>query len=269
MSWVYDRQKGRYIYNNQVLKFQNSGVFPENSHQREFADSVRIRGNTPVVIGVNKKTGKKNTIIPQEYAKKYGMDKLYKSFPLMYNTAIVTNPNYKIGNEIVRALSESSLTVPQKVAFLSNSYYETGGWRQPKQDGGPASGWYQFEKGTRSAYNAWRKRNNIKDDNAYTETKFLIDLFSSRNSQYLYTPETNRKTIISQPNYQTKPSYKSLQAHEGYFNDQAWKDWDSGDVNLTIKAFEGLLERAGEPALERRQRVSDNIRERYVRKKRK
>lgn len=264
MSWIYDGEKDQYIYDNQVLKFQGSGVFPRNAHQREYADSVKIRGNVPVAIGKNKKTGKPNTIIPQEYAKKHGMDKLYNSFPTMYNTAIVKNPNYQIGNDIVKALSESQLTVPQKIAFLANSYYETGGWNRQNQLGGPASGWYQFEDGTRTAYNDWRKLNKISDDNAYTETKFLIDLFSNRDSKHLYTPETHRKTIISQPNYQNKSSYKSLQAHQGYSNDQAWADWDSGDTNLTIKAFEGLFERASEPALARRQRVSDNIREKYV-----
>ena len=178
--------------------------------------------------------------------------------------------NYKIGDEIWNELNNSNLTYNQKLAILANSFHETAGWTALTQfGGGPAKGVFMMEKAQRNAYNDWLKSNGLKDSYG-NQARYVVDLFASKDKS-LSTSWDNKKDkqdiirgFANESDAQKMgPGYRSAYNHMGYTTNNAYNDWYSDSLDANTKAFEGLFERAGVPALENRQRIAFILGDRY------
>ena len=178
------------------------------------------------------------------------------------------NANLAIGDAIWEELNNTGLSYEQKIAILANSYHETNGWTALQQYGkGPASGLYMMEDDERNNYNAWLASNNLKDSYA-NQTKYVVSLFDNE-SKSLKTAWDRagkmQETIktYKDANEADANGWRSAYNHQGYTTKQAFKDWNSADIDATTKAFEGLFERAGVPALENRMRIAHILSKSY------
>lgn len=178
------------------------------------------------------------------------------------------NTNYNIGNAVWKELNNTDLSYEQKLAILANSYHETNGWTSLRQYGkGPASGLYMMEPEQRKVYEGWLKDNKLADD--YTnQTKFVVSLFNQRDSSLRTawdragSKQSEIKTY-KDANEAYKKGYRAAYNNQDYTTTQAFKDWESSDLDATTKAFEGLFERAGVPHLDRRKRAAHLLSKKY------
>lgn len=176
--------------------------------------------------------------------------------------------NQAIGDAIWKELANSKLSYEQKIAILANSYHETNGWTALRQYGnGPASGIYMMEKPQREVYKAWLADNNLKDSYA-NQTKFVVSLFDNKDSS-LRTAWDRAGDMQEEiksykdSNEAESKGYRAAYNHQDYTTQQAFKDWNSSDLDATTTAFEGLFERAGVPALENRMRIAHILSKKY------
>ena len=178
------------------------------------------------------------------------------------------NENLNIGDAIWEELANSGLSYEQKIAILANSYHETNGWTALKQYGnGPASGIYMMEDPQREVYNKWLSDNNLTDSYA-NQTKFVVSLFDNEDSSLKTAwdragdKQKEIKKYKDSKEAEVK-GYRSAYNHMDYTTKQAFKDWNSSDLDATTTAFEGLFERAGVPALENRKRIAHILSKKY------
>lgn len=176
--------------------------------------------------------------------------------------------NHSIGDAIWKELGNSNLSYEQKLAILANSYHETAGWTALQQYGkGPASGIYMMEDDERNNYNNWLNENSLTDSYA-NQTKYVISLFDNESSSLKTAWDRagdKQEEIMGykDANEANKKGYRSAYNHLDYTTKQAFKDWKSNDLDATTKAFEGLFERAGVPALENRMRIAHILSKKY------
>ena len=196
--------------------------------------------------------------------------------PFMYSlgTSDITDlvmsrkAKYEIGDAIWKELNNSDLTYEQKLAVIANSYHETNGWTALSQyNNGPATGIYMMEGPQRRVYKDWLNKNKLSDSYA-NQTKFVISLFKDRDSSLVTSWDRagNKQEEIrnyKDSNEAYKKGYRSAYNHIDYTTEQAFKDWDSSNLDATTRAFEGLFERAGVPHLERRKRIAHILSKRY------
>lgn len=176
--------------------------------------------------------------------------------------------NQAVGDAIWKELENSKLSYEQKIAILANSYHETNGWTALRQYGnGPASGIYMMEKPQREVYKAWLADNNLKDSYA-NQTRFVVSLFDNKDSS-LRTAWDRAGDMQEEiksykdSNEAESKGYRAAYNHQDYTTQQAFKDWNSSDLDATTTAFEGLFERAGVPALENRMRIAHILSKKY------
>lgn len=176
--------------------------------------------------------------------------------------------NHSIGDAIWEELGNTNLSYEQKIAILANSYHETNGWTALRQYGnGPASGIYMMEKPQREVYYKWLKDNNLTDSYA-NQTKFVASLFDNKDSSLITAWDRARDKQEEIRGYKDSneaevKGYRAAYNHQDYTTEQAFKDWNSSDLDATTTAFEGLFERAGIPALDNRMRIAHILSKKY------
>ena len=209
---------------------------------------------------------------------KHNFDVLY-STKLNYDRNAVAGTKHDLGSVVYTNLSDG-WNEDMISAAMGNSYVETGGWRQLIQTNGPAKGLFMFEAPERARYRSWLKENGLEETQE-NEVNYVQHLFDSR-SPNLTTPWSNldQQAAINRINKtltkQNKPLIKtgdearalvkslkteseansygvrSAWQHQDYTTEQAWEDWNNGDLDAKTKAFEALFERAGIPDMDRR-----------------
>ena len=185
----------------------------------------------------------------KEYYKQYktllknlDIDKLY-SAKAKPNRIAAYGSKTDIGKELFQSLLKAGFSGVQALAILANSYHETMGWNKMNQlNNGPASGLLQMEEAARQQYANFRETNNL-EENTDTLAQYIASLF------------LNGKSIPT-------TYYDNSGKGEAYTTAQALEDWNSGDLNKTVKAFMYSYERPGTPMLDKRlgvaQLLSDN-----------
>lgn len=202
----------------------------------------------------------------------YNLDKMYSlGTDGLDDLVIARNTNHNIGKEIWGELQNSKLSYDQKLAILANSYHETSGWTALKQyNNGPATGAFMMEPAQKAVYDKWLKNNNLKDSVA-NQTKFVVDLFTNDDSS-LVTPwdrvpsDFQDKVLGFKDEAEAKKESavaRSVYNHKLYTTKGAKRDWNSGNLDNSVRAFEGLFERAGAPVIERRQRIAHILKKYY------
>lgn len=210
-------------------------------------------------------------------------DALYNTGKIFYPQYINRNNNLKIGSQIYDNLVDG-WSEGQIAAALGNSYVETGGWTQLQQlKNGPASGVFMMESAERKYYDDWLRDNNLKDSYG-NQTNYVQHLFDNKNER-LQTPWSrlssalpiinNKRKALNEPmfkdvtqleafvnsipdeNTAKKYGVRGAWLRKGYTTEQAWEDWNSGNVKKQTRAFEALFERAGVPHFDRRDYTSD------------
>lgn len=239
---IYKYQDGDII---DKIKTEATKWTPQTPHQQEFRDSVLVYPHRFAQFKTNFTKG--------------GMPWLYNNSKGAFNTSTIIKENPEQGNRLWNYLNKTNLNEAQKLAFMANSYHESYGWTTTDQTNGPAKGHYQMEPKTRADYEQWRIKNGYKPG-LLSETQYIMNLFNSKHNS-LQTPEdlTKGGTKVN-PN---TAAYRSYLAHKGYTTKQAWKDWESGDLKLTVKAFEALFERASNVKLDKRIGIADQLRKFY------
>lgn len=145
----------------------------------------------------------------------------------------------KVADEIYNTAIEAGFTREQALALLGNAYVESG-FKKVKQNNGPAEGYYQFEPATKQKYEKWYSKNpnSGKKHSARSETMFIADLFKRRDPE-LNTPWSRAGG--------SKDSNKYRLAHSSFYKNRttedAFKDWESGNIEKTTNAFIRLFER--------------------------
>ena len=138
-----------------------------------------------------------------------------------------------IGKELFQSLLKAGFSEVQALAILANSYHETMGWNKMNQlNNGPASGLLQMEEAEKQSYDNFREANNL-EENTDTLAQYIASLF------------LNGKSIPT-------TYYDNSGKGEAYTTAQALEDWNSGDLNKTVKAFMYSYERPGTPMLDKR-----------------
>lgn len=199
----------------------------------------------------------------------YNLDTMYSlGTGELSNLVINRYQNNNLGNEIWDELNKSNLSYEQKLAMLANSYYETNGWTALRQyNDGPASGIFMMEGPQRKVYKQWLKDNKLTDS-ATNQTKFVVELFNNNDSSLITAwdragDKQNTIRTFKDSDEAYKNGYRSAYNHMDYTTEQANKDWKSNNIDSTVRAFEGLFERAGIPEIERRQRIAHILKKRY------
>lgn len=219
------------------------------------------------------------------YSKHYPTHFKNNNFDLLYNTKLnydrnaVAGTKHNLGFIVYNNLSDG-WDEDKISAVMGNSYVETGGWRQLIQTGGPAKGLFMMEAPERARYRKWLKDNGLKESQE-NEVNYVQHLFDSQ-SEFLGTPWSNldqaasikrinktlkkkKKPLISTGD-EARALVKTLQTerdanlygvrsawrHQDYTSEQAWEDWNNGNLDAKTKAFEALFERAGVPDMDRR-----------------
>lgn len=219
------------------------------------------------------------------YSKHYPTHFKNNNFDLLYSTKLnydrnaVAGTKHNLGSIVYNNLSDG-WNEDKISAVMGNSYVETGGWRQLTQTGGPAKGLFMMEAPERARYRKWLKDNGLKESQE-NEVNYVQHLFDSQ-SEFLGTPWSNldqaasikrinktlkkkKKPLISTGD-EARALVKTLQTerdanlygvrsawrHQDYTSEQAWEDWNNGNLDAKTKAFEALFERAGVPDMDRR-----------------
>ena len=226
------------------------------------------------------------------YSKYYPTHFKNNNFDVLYSTKLnydrnaVAGTNHNLGSVVYSNLSDG-WDEDKISAAMGNSYVETGGWRHLTQTGGPAKGLFMMESPERARYRKWLKDNGLKESQE-NEVNYIQHLFDSQ-SEFLGTPWSNLDHAVSiNRNNQTlkknkKPLIKtgdearalvktlktekeanlygvrSAWRHQDYTSEQAWEDWNNGNLDAKTKAFETLFERAGVPDMDRRYYLSHLI----------
>ena len=210
------------------------------------------------------------------HLKNHNFDALYGA-ARFYDNYAEKGTNHKLGSVVYSNLSDG-WDEDKIAAAMGNSYVETGGWKQLTQIGGSAKGLFMMEKPERERYQAWLHKNGYTDDHA-NQVNYVQHLFDSRSASLKtpwdrladYLPKANeiRKKYneaefkdvselqkfvqgITTLSDADKYGVRSAWGHQDYSTDQAWSDWDSGNLDKKTKAFEALFERAGKPNMDRR-----------------
>ena len=185
----------------------------------------------------------------KEYYKQYktliknlDIDKLYGA-QAKPNRVASYGSKTDIGKELFQSLLKAGFSEVQALAILANSYHETMGWNKMNQlNNGPATGLLQMEESARQSYANFREVNNL-EENTDTLAQYIASLF------------LNGKSIPT-------TYYDNSGKGEAYTTAQALEDWNSGDLDKTVKAFMYSYERPGTPMLDKRlgvaQLLSDN-----------
>lgn len=150
-------------------------------------------------------------------------------------------------------------TDSQKIAMLTNAYHESDKFRTDKQhNGGPAKGYFQFEKEHQNEYNKFLEKNNLTDSPA-NQFKYVAEwMLKGYTDGRLRSPGD-----LDSNNYSNPVIKRMVDAHKGYTTAIALKDWDSGDIELATKAFEALYEKAGIPHIDTRMKNAKKIQSLY------
>lgn len=193
-----------------------------------------------------------------------------------YKPIMHSENNFSIGNTIYHNLTDG-WSADQIAAVLGNTYIESEGWNKLKQNGGgPARGIFMMEEGERKKYKTWL---NNREDSHANQVNYVQELFDTKDSSLktpwdrladTFDPKSKNKdaSLLDLKNRISKMSeeqakaegYRSAWAHQNYTTQQAWKDWNAGDVKAKTKAFEALFERAGVPHLNKRLLASQVLR---------
>ena len=226
------------------------------------------------------------------YSKYYPTHFKNNNFDVLYSTKLnydrnaVAGTNHNLGSIVYSNLSDG-WDEDKISAAMGNSYVETGGWRQLTQTGGPAKGLFMMESPERARYRKWLKDNGLKESQE-NEVNYIQHLFDSQ-SEFLGTPWSNldQAVSINRINQTLKKNKKPLiktgdearalvktlktekeanlygvrsaWRHQDYTSEQAWEDWNNGNLDAKTKAFEALFERAGVPDMDRRYYLSHLI----------
>ena len=210
--------------------------------------------------------------------KNHNFDILYGT-KLTYDRKAVAGTNRNLGSVVYTNLSDG-WDEDRIAAAMGNSYVETDGWKHLTQILGPATGLFMMESPERIRYAQWLKDNGLEASKE-NEVNYVQHLFDSQ-SKFLGTPwsNLNHPDAINRINktleQQKKPLIKtgdearafvktlkteedanlygvrSAWRHQDYTSEQAWEDWNNGDLDAKTKAFEALFERAGIPQMDRR-----------------
>lgn len=226
------------------------------------------------------------------YSKHYPTHFKNNNFDVLYATKLnydrnaVSGTKNELGAIVYNNLSDG-WDEDMIAAAMGNSYVETGGWRQLTQTGGPAKGLFMMESPERARYRKWLKSNGLKESQE-NEVNYVQHLFDSQ-SEFLGTPWSNldQEASINRINQTLKKKKKPLiktgdearalvktlkterdanlygvrsaWRHQDYTSEQAWEDWNNGNLDAKTKAFEALFERAGVPDMDRRYYLSHLI----------
>ena len=154
---------------------------------------------------------------------------------IIYNTAI-----------------NNGLTRSQALGMMGNAWVESISSKTTKQIGGSAEGYFQMDDVERSKYLKWLQKNNRRN-NAESETIYIIEQFKNRTPKTAFDlalskPGNDPSKIIGNKTYRTA----NHPFHLKQPSEQAYKDWNSDNIDRTTIAFTRLYERSGEPAINRR-----------------
>lgn len=193
-----------------------------------------------------------------------------------YKPIMHAENNLPIGNTIYHNLTDG-WSADQIAAVLGNTYIESAGWNKLKQNGGgPARGIFMMEEEERKKYRRWL---NNREDSHANQVNYVQELFDTKDSSLrtpwdrladTYDQKSKNKdaSLVDLRNRISKMSeeqakaegYRSAWAHQNYTTQQAWNDWNAGNVKAKTKAFEALFERAGVPHLDKRMLASQILR---------
>lgn len=186
----------------------------------------------------------------------------------MEDLVISRDTKFAIGDAVWKELNKTGLSYEQKLAILANSYHETNGWTALRQYGnGPASGLYMMESDQRKVYKDWLKENKLSDSYA-NQTRFVVSLFEGKDPSLrtAWDRAGSKQAEIKKyknANEAYKKGYRAAYNNQDYTTEQAFKDWESSDLDATTRAFEGLFERAGIPHLDNRKRIAHVLSKKY------
>lgn len=279
------------FFNNYYYFFRDGKLYTPNTPHDTMAQLINwdTEGNLAKIEFKERAINDPNAFI-NTFSTKYRTHYNNNNFDALYNTGKTFYPQYinrknnlKIGNQIYNNLTDG-WSKEQIAAALGNSYVETGGWTQLQQSGdGPASGVFMMEPAEREYYNDWLRDNDLKDS-YINQTNYVQHLFDTKNERLqtpwsrlsLALPIVNKKRkelnepifkdvtqletfVNSIPDENTAKKYgvRGAWLRKGYTTDQAWKDWNSGNVKKQTRAFEALFERAGVPHFDRRDYTSN------------
>ncbi len=219
------------------------------------------------------------------HLKNNNFDALYGA-ALYYDRNVERKTNNNLGSIVYKNL-EDGWDQDMISAAMGNSYVETAGWNKLIQNGGPAKGLFMMEAPERARYRKWLNDNKLKESQA-NEVNYVQYLFDSK-SKSLGTPWSNldNPVVLDRVNKTRKQknltllntgdevrdlvkTFKSKAEadkyglgsawqHQDYTSEQAWNDWETGDLDAKTKAFEALFERAGKPHMDRRYYLSHLI----------
>lgn len=219
------------------------------------------------------------------YSKTYKTNYNNKNFDKLYDAAIFYDrnaqrtTNMELGSMIYSSLIDT-WDEDKVAAVMGNTYKETGGWVNLKQNNGPGEGLFQMEQSEQNRYKNWLNENKLTASRA-NEVMYVKQLFDSK-SPLLNTPWTNLDDpyTIYEINNQLKLNNKPLikngdearafvktlkskeeadkykvgcaWQHQDYSTEEAWHDWEYGNLDAKTKAFEALYEKAGRPDMDER-----------------
>lgn len=189
------------------------------------------------------------------------IETLYNSGKTWYEPIMVRNSNYEWAKIVTDNFKGNDSQIN---AVLANTYTETQGWTRLKQNKkGPAKGIMMFEPKALELYNKWL---NGREDSIALQVQYVSELFNEKN-KILKTPwdratEKDKQKALNTSEKdidKLKDWERSIFMHKGYTTEQAWQDWESGDLTRATKAFEALFLRAGKPNLNKRIRAGEAI----------
>lgn len=189
------------------------------------------------------------------------IETLYNSGKTWYEPIMVRNSNYEWAKIVTDNFKGNDSQIN---AVLANTYTETQGWTRLKQNKkGSAKGIMMFEPKALELYNKWL---NGREDSIALQVQYVSELFNEKN-KILKTPwdratEKDKQKALNTSEKdidKLKDWERSIFMHKGYTTEQAWQDWESGDLTRATKAFEALFLRAGKPNLNKRIRAGEAI----------
>lgn len=227
----------------------------KNLARAEFADSLKTNPDKALAHFYRYKTALNTGNI----------ESLYRNVDPWYEEVFPHTVNMNIAKKIYNSFEGTPI---QKAAATANSGVESEGWTLQRQTGGPAKGWFGLEPIERKNYKKFL--GNTLPDIPENETTYISRFFNQPELRDLlvtpydrvarYMPDSlEMLKRLSEEERLNNKDFRSTVAHWEYTTPQAWKDWESGDIRRTTKAFEGLFERAGKPNIERRYRMAEGI----------
>lgn len=176
------------------------------------------------------------------------VDFLYKDQPHRFNIPFRREDNPKVGDIIWKQLQKhKNLSYLQKLAMMGSTYHESDGWTKTEQDKGPARGYFQMEQGTMQDYKKWL---NGRPNTIENQVDYVVDLFDRKDTSQLRTSYDRKAKVVPE--------------ELKYTTEEAFKMWDSNDLDSVTTAFTALFERPKKAKMKERLAITNDFKRFYL-----